>query len=130
MPLRVHMAEEIRALMARRRISGVALASRINRSQSYVSRRLTGEVPFDVDDLEAIAVVLGVTAAKLVGSAGEGTRQPTVEYFDQTVRPSDTRPKGGPRSQSRIGPPNGASPVRHSRHRGTPLAVANPSRMA
>lgn len=124
MPLRVHMAEEIRALMARRRISGVGLAARINRSQSYVSRRLTGEVPFDVDDLEAIAVALGVTAAKLVSSAGEGSRQPTLQYSGQTVRPTDTRPKSGPGGQSRTGPPNGALPVRHSRHRGTPAAVA------
>lgn len=59
-PLRVTMAEEIRALLARKRISGVRLATAIGKSQSYVSRRLTGETPFDVDDLEGIARVLGV----------------------------------------------------------------------
>lgn len=49
------VAEEIRALKARRNDTQEALAAHLGRSQSYVSRRLTGEYPFDLDDLELIA---------------------------------------------------------------------------
>lgn len=92
-PLRARMAEEIRALLARRRIAGVALAARIHRSQSYVSRRLTGDIPFDVDDLEAIARVLGVTVADLLPSADRRTGQPTASKVGVADRPRDNRPK-------------------------------------
>jgi Predicted transcriptional regulators len=79
-PLRETTAEEIRSLMARRRLSGVDLAGRIGRSQSYFSRRLTGETAFDIDDLEGIAQVLGVTVTTLIrrnGGATEGYPAPT-----------------------------------------------------
>ncbi len=106
-PLRVRMAEEVRALMARRRLSGVALAALINRSQSYVSRRLTGEVPFDMDDLEAIAAALGVKAADLVRTGDDSAARPTLANVGLPVtagqptatdvglptRPRDNRPK-------------------------------------
>ncbi len=65
-PLRESTSEEIRSLMARRRLTGVTLANRIGRSQSYVSRRLTGDTAFDVDDLERIASVLGVGVRDLL----------------------------------------------------------------
>lgn len=99
-PLRVRMAEEIRALMARRRISGVSLAAHINRSQSYVSRRLTGEVAFDVDDIEAIAGVFGVKAADLVAMDGGRPWPTTLANLPVTTRPRDNRPKSGPGQQT------------------------------
>lgn len=40
-PLREIVAEEIRATMARRRITGVRIAKAVGKSQSYVSRRAT-----------------------------------------------------------------------------------------
>lgn len=58
-PLRAVVAEEIRAAMARRRLSGAGVARAVGKSQSYVSRRLTGETAFDLDDLEKIAGALG-----------------------------------------------------------------------
>ncbi|HEX6870170.1 MAG TPA: helix-turn-helix transcriptional regulator, partial [Micromonosporaceae bacterium] len=64
--LRHSVAEEVRVAMVRRKMNGAGLAVAIGRSQAYVSRRLTGETPFDVDDLERIAVVLGVDVADLV----------------------------------------------------------------
>lgn len=36
------------------------MAFELGWQQTYISRRLTGEVAFDVDDLAAIAEVLGV----------------------------------------------------------------------
>lgn len=65
-PLRESIAEEIRVHMTRQRVTGVALAARIGRSQSYVSRRLTGETAFDLDDLERIAYALSVTVFQLM----------------------------------------------------------------
>lgn len=66
--LRVAVAEEVRVAMARKRINGARLASVIGRSQAYLSRRLTGETAFDVDDLERIADALGVPVVDLLPS--------------------------------------------------------------
>ncbi|MDG4796171.1 helix-turn-helix transcriptional regulator [Micromonospora sp. WMMD1082] len=65
-PLRYHVAGEIRAHLGRQQISGAKLAQAIDRSEMYVSRRLNGRTSFDLDDLEKIADVLGVTVADLM----------------------------------------------------------------
>ena len=54
------MAAEIRAELARRRLSARAAAARLGWTQAYLSRRLNGDVPFDVEDIEALADLLGV----------------------------------------------------------------------
>jgi transcriptional regulator with XRE-family HTH domain len=54
------VAEEIRALMARRRMSGRQLAVELGVSPSWVSYRLTGAQPIDVNDLMLISRALGV----------------------------------------------------------------------
>ena len=59
------VAEEIRAHMARRRIKQAQIALVTGKSQSYVSRRLTGDVPFDLDDLENIAALMDVPITDL-----------------------------------------------------------------
>lgn len=64
--LREHVAEEIRVLLARRRMSGAELARRTGIKQSTMSRRMTGETAFDMDDLEAIAAVLDVEVGDLI----------------------------------------------------------------
>ena len=65
-PMRELVAEEIRALLGRRKMSASELARRMGVSQKYMSRRITGETAFDVDDLNAIAAVLGVEVATLI----------------------------------------------------------------
>jgi transcriptional regulator with XRE-family HTH domain len=75
--LRSYVAEEVRVWLTRRRLSGVKLAAAIGRSQPYVSRRLNGETAFDVDDLERIAAVLGVSPETLVRRHGGTTQVPT-----------------------------------------------------
>lgn len=67
--LREQVAEEVRALMARRRISGVKLAEKLGRSQPYIWRRLNGETAFDVDDLQALAGILNVGVLELFGAS-------------------------------------------------------------
>jgi len=66
--MRVTVAEEIRVMLARRRMSGAELARQIGQTQPYLSRRLTGEVAIDVDDLAKIAQVLGVSPTALIGA--------------------------------------------------------------
>jgi len=80
--------------MARRRVSGVTLASQIGRSQSYVSRRLVGDVAFDLDDIERIAGVLGVEPTDLLPRAANLSRGSNLGKTRAPVRPRDNRPKG------------------------------------
>ena len=98
--LRATVAEEIRVLLARRRMSGVQLAEAIGRSQAYVSRRLNGATAFDVDDLERIAEALGVTVLDLIPrSAGQGDVSQRYGSDSQTTdepdRKSSRRRPGG-----------------------------------
>ena len=54
------VAAEVRAELARHRLSGVRAAKALGWSQNYISRRLSGTVPFDVADLAALADLLEV----------------------------------------------------------------------
>lgn len=63
------VAGEVRALLARRQISGKQLATHLGLSQFAVSRRLRGETPFSVDELAATAEWLGVPVASLLTEA-------------------------------------------------------------
>lgn len=56
----------VRAEMARRGISQVAIASKLGLPQTSVSKRLRGEVAFNVDELTAVADHLGVPLAALL----------------------------------------------------------------
>jgi transcriptional regulator with XRE-family HTH domain len=60
------VAEEVRAHMARKRISQTAAARALGISQSSMSRRLIGASPFTVDDLYVLAGLFGVNAAELI----------------------------------------------------------------
>lgn len=60
------IAAEVRAHVARQQIKQQAIADALGRNQSWVSRRLTGEVPFTVADLDAICALLNLTLLELV----------------------------------------------------------------
>ena len=68
--LRATTAAEVRAEMARQRRSGVELATHLDLSQQAVSRRLAGEVAFDLDELAAVAEWLGVPLQTLIAPRG------------------------------------------------------------
>lgn len=59
-------AGEIRAELARQQKTGGTLAREMKVSEAYISRRLTGEVALDLDDLERIAAILSVSIRTLV----------------------------------------------------------------
>ncbi len=54
------IGEELRAAIARVRLSGAALGRHLGKPQPWISRRLTGSVPFDVDQLDAVCELLGI----------------------------------------------------------------------
>lgn len=68
---RTYVAANVRAEAARRSLRQQDLAASLGVSQETLSRRLTGRVPFDVDELVDVAAALGVDPAELL------TRRPT-----------------------------------------------------
>lgn len=107
--LREQVAEEVRALLARRRMSASGLARELKVSQTYVWRRLTGETAFDLDDIERIARVLNVEPSDLMSTTGslpvtsprtspERVSAIRKAYPHAPVRPRDGRPNGRPRT--------------------------------
>jgi transcriptional regulator with XRE-family HTH domain len=55
--------------MAREGLTQEALADRAGMSQSTLSRRLTGELPFDTDELARVAPVLDTAVTQIVMAA-------------------------------------------------------------
>ncbi|GAA4681171.1 helix-turn-helix domain-containing protein [Phytohabitans rumicis] len=70
--LRERAAEEIRVILARRRMSAAELARKTGIRQQNLSRRMTGETAFDLDDLEVIANALGIKVADLIRESEQG----------------------------------------------------------
>ena len=60
------VAANLRAEMARRRIRGRDVAEQLGRGGPWLSRRLTGEVAFTLDELEAVAAAIGVRVVDLL----------------------------------------------------------------
>lgn len=54
------VAAEIRVTLARQRRTASSLALQLGWGQKYLSRRLTGEVPFNVNEVAQIALALNV----------------------------------------------------------------------
>ena len=62
-----HVSAEIRAEMARQRLSQKELARRLGWSRAALSRRLTGGTSWSIDEADKIAELLGVRLRELVG---------------------------------------------------------------
>lgn len=99
--LRERVAEEVRALLARKMMTGAELALAIGKSPMYVSRRVRGEVAFDLDDMERIAHVLGVSIFDLLPKPAATGRQGTSpnEGSSRAARSAAGSPLGGPFGQ-------------------------------
>jgi transcriptional regulator with XRE-family HTH domain len=69
--VRGQVAAEVRAELGRNRISVNRLPRALGKSQSYWSRRVTGEQPMDVDDLAALASLMDVPVSKFFGGTSE-----------------------------------------------------------
>lgn len=64
---RGRIAGNVRAEVARQQLEQERIAQALDQNQQYVSRRITGAVPWRVDELEIVADVLGMHVAELVG---------------------------------------------------------------
>lgn len=60
------VAAQVRAEVARAKVSGRRIAVALGVDPSYVSRRMTGHTPFTPDELAVIATVLGIPIARLL----------------------------------------------------------------
>jgi len=69
------VAEEVRAVLARKRISGRHAARDLGWKPGYMHRRLSGEAPFDVNDLAALAGLLEVPITVFFSGVEPGTPQ-------------------------------------------------------
>lgn len=61
------VAANVRAEMARHGYSQRQLAGELDIAQQNLSQRLNGRVPFDINELDRIAAVLGVELGALIG---------------------------------------------------------------
>ena len=62
--------------MARQRVSGVELAARTGKSQSYMSKRLRNEMSFTANDIDEICEALGEDLFELLRAAVLASRHP------------------------------------------------------
>lgn len=61
------VAANVRAEMARHRHTQISLAKELDCTQQSLSLRLNGKVPFRIDELDRIALILEVGLADLIG---------------------------------------------------------------
>jgi transcriptional regulator with XRE-family HTH domain len=113
--LSAQVAEEIRALMARRRIRQSQLAREIGENDQWVSVRLNGRQAIDLNDLQRIAEALDVSPADLLTATGTATiRERTSRRRDRHGLHADLAVAGVSR------PPGRASNARTSATRPRP----------
>ena len=139
--LREQVAEEVRALLARKMLTGADVAAALERSPMYVSRRIRGEVAFDLDDIQKIAKVLDVEISDLFphrerGSSRDFDQAPaeravTVGQGSVSLAKGATRAPRPPRkprpfSQPAPGPTRPVSAVPARKRRPMPVRPAGP----
>ena len=61
------LAEEARAVLARRRVTQASAARAIGLSQPAISRRLSGTIPFSAAEIAALAEFVGVPVSTFYG---------------------------------------------------------------
>lgn len=101
------VAQEIDAVRGRKRMSQAQLAKLMGKTPMWVSLRLRGRQPIDMNDLWIFAKALGVSVHQLLPSpeavAAAADPSATVAYLsltsrfpEQSTRPRDNRPVSGP----------------------------------
>jgi transcriptional regulator with XRE-family HTH domain len=87
-------------MMARRRITGARLARELGVSPAWISYRLTGVQPIDLNDLAAIAGVLKVSIIDLIPEQDRSAMAPYLPVDEQPTskphHPHGNRPNGHP----------------------------------
>ena len=83
-PLTLRVADEVRALMGRHRVSQTTLAEVLHVTQTQISRRLRGQITFDVNEIGTLAEFFGVSPAVLLGLAAPTSGGPDGGSFGHT----------------------------------------------
>ena len=60
------VADNLAAELARKRISGRSAARSLGLTQAYVARRVSGEIPLDVNDIFGFSALLGIDPGVLL----------------------------------------------------------------
>lgn len=63
------VAAEIRAEAARQRVTQLSVAKALGKSQAAMSRRWNGDLPYDLDELQALTAFLDMSLGDLLESA-------------------------------------------------------------
>lgn len=79
---RSRVAEEVRALCARRKLTQKALGEVLGYSQPTISDRYNGVTAYTLDDLDRIAAYFDVPITDLFGTRSEQGKRPTACYVD------------------------------------------------
>jgi transcriptional regulator with XRE-family HTH domain len=76
------LARRVRGLMGEQRMTARELAARLGLSQASMSRRLSGDMEFGLNEVPMVAQALGTSEAYLLGFAAERVAfTPTPGYF-------------------------------------------------
>src|SRR5512142_1169877 len=90
------VAEEIRAWMGRRRMTGATLSSKLGVSPAWVSYRLSGRQEIGLNDLQRIADALDVAAVNLLPRDVRRAGEDNGDYARLDDRVIANGPVGGP----------------------------------
>lgn len=121
--LSVYVAEEIRAKLARQRVSASQVARQLGVSHTWMTNRLAGHQDISVNDLQRIADALGCAVADLLPSAIRAGK--TTERYPSAPERAPLPTKPATRVLSPRRPPNGR-PERGSRDPGRPALLRRP----
>lgn len=114
------VAAEIRAQMGRLDVRQSELARRLGENDQWVSTRLKGRTPINLNDLHRFAKALGLNVFDLMPNreeAGRAAPQAIASYQEQPVRRIDHAAvrSGRPRDNRPSGHPGGSGPNRTAR---------------
>lgn len=70
-PLARAISAEVRAIMARQRMSRATLATRAGMSEGYLGKRLRDQASLTINDIEAIVAALGGNVAEFRRAAAQ-----------------------------------------------------------
>ena len=63
------VGSRVRGLLAERKLSQSAMAEHLGISKAAMSRRIAGEIPFNVAELGSLAALLGVPTSRFIEAA-------------------------------------------------------------
>lgn len=123
------VAAEIRALLGRLDVKPAQLARQLGENDQWLSTRLKGRTPINVNDLHRIASALGVGVHELLPPPDVAARAavpPAIAHYvapptrttDRQSRPRDNRPSGHPSNPASTGTRRTAHLPRNTKPKG------------